>query len=225
MRILIVEDDKRTSDYIANGLTSSGHVADVLTDGRDALAAILREPYDVAIVDRMLPGLDGLSLVSSLRAAGGKLPIIFLTAMGGVDDRVEGLEAGADDYLVKPFAFSELLARVNALGRRPPITREKTLLQVADLELDLVRRVARRAGQTIELLPREFSLLELLMRNEGRVLTKTMLLERIWNFNFDPQSTVVETHVSRLRAKMDKPFEVQLIHTTRSTGYSIHAPR
>lgn len=169
MRILLVEDDKRTSDYISNGLTSSGHVADVLADGRDALAASLREPYDAAIVDRMIPGLDGLSLVRSLRAAGGKLPIILLTAMGGVDDRVEGLEAGADDYLAKPFAFSELLARLNALGRRPPITQEKTVLRVADLELDLVRRTARRSGQVIELLPREFALLEFLMRNEGRV--------------------------------------------------------
>jgi two-component system OmpR family response regulator len=225
MRILLVEDDKRTSDYIEKGLASSGHVTDVLADGRDALAASLREPYDVAIVDRMLPGLDGLALVRGLRAAGGKLPIIFLTAMGGVDDRVEGLEAGADDYLVKPFAFSELLARVNALGRRPPISQETRTLCVADLELDVVKRIATRAGQTIELLPREFALLELLMRNEGRVLTKTMLLERIWNFNFDPQSTVVETHVSRLRAKVDKPFDVSLIHTTRSTGYSIHAPR
>jgi two-component system OmpR family response regulator len=225
MRILLVEDDKRTSDYISNGLASSGHVIDVLQDGRDALAAGLREPYDLAIVDRMIPGLDGLSLVRSLRAAGGRLPIILLTAMGGVDDRVEGLDAGADDYLAKPFAFSELLARLNALGRRPPIAQEKTVLRVADLELDLMRRVAKRSGQVVELLPREFALLEFLMRNEGRVLTKTMLLERIWNFNFDPQSTVVETHVSRLRAKIDKPFEIQLIHTIRSTGYSLHAPR
>ncbi|MCO6386673.1 response regulator transcription factor [Aliihoeflea sp. 40Bstr573] len=225
MRILLVEDDKRTSDYISSGLASSGHVTDVLADGRDALAVGLRESYDVVIVDRMIPGLDGVSLVKSLRAAGGKLPIILLTALGGVEDRVEGLEAGADDYLTKPFAFSELLARLHALGRRPPMAQEKTVLRVADLELDLVRRIARRAGQIVELLPREFSLLEFLMRNEGRVLTKTMLLERIWNFNFDPQSTVVETHVSRLRAKIDRPFEVQLIHTVRSTGYSLHAPR
>lgn len=142
-----------------------------------------------------------------------------------MDDRVEGLEAGADDYLVKPFAFSELTARVNALARRPPISSEKTKLKVADLELDLVRRLATRGGTVIELLPREFALLELLMRNEGRILTRTMLLERIWNFNFDPQSTVVETHISRLRSKIDKPFEIPLLHTTRNTGYSIHAPR
>lgn len=225
MRILLVEDDDRTSRYVATGLSSAGHTADIVQDGRDALVVGLREPYDVAIIDRMLPGLDGLSLVKSLRAAGGKLPIIFLTSMGGVDDRVEGLEAGADDYLVKPFAFSELLARVNALGRRPPISGEKTKLQVADLELDLVRRIVKRGDTVIELLPREFALLEILMRNEGRILTRTMLLERIWNFNFDPQSTVVETHMSRLRAKIDKPFDVQLLHTTRNTGYSIHAPR
>ncbi|ODT07415.1 MAG: DNA-binding response regulator [Mesorhizobium sp. SCN 65-20] len=225
MRILLVEDDDRTSKYIASGLTSSGHTADVLKDGRDALSLGVREPYDLAIVDRMLPGLDGLSVVRGLRAAGAKTPIIFLTSMSGVDDRVEGLDAGADDYLAKPFAFSELLARVNALGRRPPITQEKSKLKVADLELDLFRRLARRDDTTIELLPREFALLELLMRNEGRILTKTMLLERIWNFNFDPLSTVVETHISRLRAKIDKPFEVQLLHTIRNTGYSLHGPR
>ncbi|GLS38145.1 DNA-binding response regulator [Mesorhizobium tianshanense] len=225
MKILLVEDDEQISRYIENGLNSCGHVVDVLTDGRDALLVGLREPYDVAIVDRMLPGLDGLSLVRGLRGAGGKVPVIFLTAVGGVNDRVEGLEAGADDYLIKPFAFSELLARVNALRRRPPITAEKAKLKVADLELDLFSRLATRSGTTIELLPREFALLELLMRNEGRILTKTMLLERIWNFNFDPQSTVVETHISRLRAKIDKPFDVPLLHNTRNTGYTIHGRR
>lgn len=225
MRILLVEDDEQISQYIQNGLNSSGHITDVLSDGRDALSVGLREPYDVAIIDRMIPGLDGLSVVRALRGAGGKMPVLFLTSMGGVNDRVEGLEAGADDYLVKPFAFSELLARVGALSRRPPITAGKAKLQVADLELDLFSRVARRGGLTIELLPREFALLELLMRNEGRILTKTMLLERIWNFNFDPQSTVVETHISRLRAKIDKPFDMQLLHNTRNTGYSIHGQR
>ncbi|MGD9713724.1 MAG: winged helix-turn-helix domain-containing protein [Thermomicrobiales bacterium] len=225
MRILLVEDDNRTSQFVVKGLTSAGHTVDVLTDGHDAFGVGLREAYDVAVVDRMLPGLDGLALVRSLRAAGCRTPILFLTALGGVDDRVQGLEAGADDYLVKPFAFSELSARISALARRPPISGEKTRLQVADLELDLVRRLARRAGVAISLLPREFSLLEMLMRNEGRVLTKTMLLERIWNFNFDPESTVVETHISRLRAKIDKPFDVPLLHTTRNTGYSLHAPR
>lgn len=225
MKILLVEDDGRTSEYISKGLTEAGHTVDVIRDGRDALGVSLREAFDVAIVDRMIPGIDGLALVRSLRAAGARIPVLFLTSMGGVDDRVEGLEAGADDYLVKPFAFSELTARVNALARRPPISSEKTKLKVADLELDLVRRLATRGGTVIELLPREFALLELLMRNEGRILTRTMLLERIWNFNFDPQSTVVETHISRLRSKIDKPFDTPLLHTTRNTGYSIHAPR
>lgn len=225
MRILLVEDDDKTAKYVSQSFSSHGHATDVVRDGRDALLVGLQESYDVIVVDRMLPGLDGLSLVRSLRAAGSRLPTLFLTSMSGVDDRVEGLEAGADDYLIKPFAFSELLARVNALARRPPITSERTKLKVADLELDLIRHIARRGETTIELLPKEFSLLELLMRNEGRILTKTMLLEKVWSFNFDPHSTVVETHVSRLRAKIDKPFPVQLIHTTRNTGYSIHGPR
>ena len=223
MRILLVEDDKRTSDYIVKGLSEAGHIADVLSDGREALVQGLHEPYDVIVLDRMLPGLDGLSIVKSLRGAGVATPILFLTAVGGLDDRVDGLEAGGDDYLVKPFAFSELMARINALARRPPAQSEKTVLKVADLELDLVRRTCRRAGTSIDLLPREFSLLELLMRNEGRVLTRTMLLERIWDFHFDPQTSVVETHVSRLRAKIDKPFDRALLHTVRHTGYSLHA--
>ncbi len=225
MKILLVEDDGPTSDYIARGLTEAGHALEVAADGRDGLNLGLHGAFDVIIVDRMIPGLDGLAVVKSLRGAGAKMPVLFLTSMGGVDDRVEGLEAGADDYLIKPFAFSELSARINALARRPPISSEKLRLQVADLELDLVRRVATRRGKTIELLPREFSLLEVLMRNEGRILTRTMLLERIWNFNFDPQSTVVETHISRLRSKIDKPFDFALLHTIRNTGYSIHAPR
>ncbi len=224
MRILVVEDDKRTSDYIVAGLSQSGHVVDVCANGREALAFGTQEAFDLLIVDRMLPGLDGLSLVKALRAAGGKMPILLLTAMGGVEDRVEGLEAGADDYLVKPFAFSELLARTNALLRRPPVQSEKTVLKVADLELDLIRRSARRAGKTIELQPREFTLLEVLMRNEGRVVTRTMLLERVWDFQFDPKTSVVDTHISRLRAKMDKPFGEPLLHTVRNIGYSLHAP-
>lgn len=223
MRILIVEDDKRTSDFLRKGFVEAGHVADVLADGHDALAHGSRESYDVLIVDRMLPGLDGLSLVKALRISGMASPILFLTSLGGVDERVDGLDAGADDYVVKPFAFSEILARANALARRPPPQVEKTKLNVFDLELDLVRRTCTRAGQAIELLPREFGLLEYLMRNEGRVVTRTMLLERVWEFNFDPQTSVVETHISRLRAKIDKPFGTPLIHTMRSTGYSLHA--
>src|SRR6478752_10427026 len=224
MRILLVEDDRKTAGYIVRGFGESGHVCDVLTSGRQALIQATHEPYDVFVVDRMVPELDGLSLVKALRAAGVKVPVLFLTAIGGVDDRVEGLEAGGDDYLVKPFAFSELLARVNALARRPPVQEQKTVLKVADLELDLIRREARRAGQVIELQPREFTLLEVLMRGEGRVMTKTMLLEHVWDFHFDPKTSVVETHVSRLRAKIDKPFQAQLLHTIRNTGYSLHAP-
>lgn len=225
MRILVVEDDPRTADYIAKGMIEAGHVCDVLADGRDALFQATREQYDVLVVDRMLPGLDGLSMIKAVRAAKVKTPAIFLTSISGVDDRVEGLEAGSDDYLTKPFAFSELLARVNALARRPPVQDQKTVLRVADLELDIVRRQVTRQGLSIDLQPREFTLLEVLMRAEGRVLTRTMLLERVWDFHFDPKTSVVETHISRLRAKIDKPFDVPLLHTVRNTGYCIHAPR
>lgn len=225
MRILVVEDDRKTSEYITKGMSEAGHVCDVIADGRDALIQASQEQYDVMIVDRMLPGLDGLSLIRAVRAARVKTPTIFLTAIGGVDDRVEGLEAGGDDYLTKPFAFSELLARVNALARRPPVQDQKTLLQVADLELDIVKREVTRQGRLIELQPREYTLLEVLMRAEGRVLTRTMLLERVWDFHFDPKTSVVETHISRLRAKIDKPFEVQLLHTVRNTGYRMYASR
>ena len=224
MRILIIEDDPRTSEYVVKGLSEAGHLAEALADGRDALVHATHTPYDVLVVDRMLPGLDGLLLVRALRASGIQTPAIFLTSIGGVDDRVDGLEAGGDDYLVKPFAFSELLARINALGRRPAVQAEKTILRVADLELDMARRTVRRNGQKIDLQPREFTLLEVLMRNEGRVVTRTMLLERVWDFHFDPKTSVVETHISRLRAKIDRPFAVALLHTVRSTGYSIHAP-
>lgn len=227
MRIIVIEDDEKTASFIARGLTESGHVCDVFHNGQDGLfqATHDKDNYDVMIVDRMLPGLDGLSIVRAARAAKVRTPVIFLTAMGGVDDRVEGLEAGGDDYLVKPFAFSELLARLNALARRPPVQEQQTVLKIMDLELDLVRRQARRGGQTIDLQPREFLLLEVLMRAEGRVLTRTMLLEKVWDLHFDPQTSVVETHISRLRAKIDKPFELPLLHTVRNTGYSIHAPR
>lgn len=225
MRLLMIEDDAKTADYVKQGFEESGHVCDVVENGHDGLFKATRETYDVLIVDRMLPELDGLSLVKALRATGNKTPVIFLTAISGVDDRVEGLEAGADDYLVKPFAFSELAARVSALSRRPILKQEKTALKVHDLVLDLISHRAKRAGQAIELLPKEFALLETLMRNEGRILTRTMLLERVWDYHFDPQTSVVETHISRLRSKIDKPFDIQLIHTIRSTGYSIHAPR
>jgi len=225
VRILLIEDDIKTASYVSRGFTEAGNTCDVVDNGQDGLFQATRESYDVMIVDRMLPGLDGLSLVKALRAAGKKTPVIFLTSIGGLDDRVEGLEAGGDDYLVKPFAFSELAARVSALARRPTMQQEQTTLKVHDLELDLIRRRVTRAGQEVELQPKEFSLLETLMRNEGRVLTRTMLLERVWDYHFDPQTSVVETHISRLRSKIDKPFDTALLHTVRSTGYSIHAPR
>jgi two-component system OmpR family response regulator len=225
MRILYIEDDRKTAERVARGFSEAGHVCDVLADGEDGLFHAMRESYDVLVVDRMLPGMDGLSLVRALRAAGRKSPVLFLTSVGGIDDRVEGLEAGADDYLVKPFAFSELLARVNALARRPPPVSEQTTLQVADLKMDLIRRRVTRGGTEIDLQPREFMLLQVLMRNEGRIVTRTMLLERVWEFHFEPKTSVVETHVSRLRAKVDRPFEIPLIHTVRNVGYSLHAPR
>lgn len=224
MRILVVEDDRKTADYTARGFSEAGHLCDVIGDGQDALFHAMRTAYDVLVMDRMIPNLDGLSVVKALRAANVKTPVLFLTSIGGVDDRVEGLEAGGDDYLVKPFAFSELLARVNALSRRPPVQDQKTVLAVADLELDVIKRRVTRRGQPIELQPREFKLLEILMRNEGRVLTRTMLLERVWDLHFDPKTSVVETHMSRLRAKIDRPFDAPLLHTVRNTGYSLHAP-
>ena len=224
MRVLLVEDDRETADYVGRGLQERGHACDTLVDGRDALFVGTHEKYDVLVVDRMLPGLDGLSLVKALRSAGIGTPVIFLTSVGGVDDRVEGLEAGGDDYLVKPFAFSELFARINALARRPQIQAETSKLRVVDLEMDLIRRKVTRAGQAIDLQPKEFMLLEELMRNEGRIATRTMLLERVWGFYFDPKTSVVETHISRLRAKVDRPFASQLIHTVRNVGYSLHAP-
>jgi two-component system OmpR family response regulator len=225
MRLLLIEDDAAVSAYIARGLTEAGHVCDVLADGRDGLFQATRESYDVLVVDRMRPGLDGLSVVRALRAAGVRAPVLFLTAMGGIDDRVEGLDAGGDDYLTKPFAVTELMARVNALARRPPVQDVQTILRVADLELDMLRRDARRGGQAIDLLPKEFTLLEVLMRNAGRVVTRTMLLERVWDFHFDPKTSVVETHISRLRAKIDKPFDVALLQTVKNAGYMLHAPR
>ncbi|PZQ95960.1 MAG: DNA-binding response regulator [Cereibacter sphaeroides] len=225
MRILLIEDDTTISGYVKRAMSEAGHVCDVLANGADGLFQATREGYDVLIVDRLLPDLDGLSLVRALRAAGRKVPVLFLTAIGGVDDRVEGLNAGADDYLGKPFAFSELLARVNALARRPPAVQQETLLRVHDLELDLIRHSARRAGLAIALLPKEFRLLEVLMRNEGRIVTRTMLLERVWEFHFDPKTSVVETHISRLRAKIDRPFDQPLLHTLKGVGYTLHAPR
>jgi two-component system OmpR family response regulator len=210
MKILVIEDDAQTAQYLAKGLRQHGHAVELAANGRDGLFLAAGEKYDVMIVDRMLPGV--------------RTPILLLTTLGGVDDRVEGLEAGSDDYLVKPFAFAELLARVNALARRPPIVGEDTALRVADLEMDLLKRKVRRAGARIELTPLEFKLLEQLMRQTPRVVTRTMLLEQVWGFHFDPKTSVVETHMSRLRGKIDKGFDCELIHTARGFGYALRAP-
>ena len=224
MKVLLIEDDRSTADYVAGGLREEGHDLDHAASGPTGLELACTRFYDVLIVDRMLPDLDGLSLVRALRSGGKDMPVLFLTAVGGVDDRVEGLEAGGDDYLLKPFAFSELMARVNALGRRAPSRWEETVLRVGGLEMNLIARTVTRDGVAIELQPREFRLLEYMMRNRGRVLTRTMLLERVWDFHFDPKTNVVETHVSRLRAKIDRPFSAEMIRTVRGSGYSLDAP-
>lgn len=221
MKILLIEDDEETAAYITRGLREHGHVIDHASNGRDGLFLASAGEHDVLIVDRMLPAMDGLGLVRTLRGAGVRTPVLFLTALGGVGDRVRGLDAGGDDYLAKPFAFAELLARVNALARRPPLVEVQTVLRVADLEIDLLKRSVRRGGARIELQPREFQLLEHLMRHAGRVVTRTMLLESVWDFHFDPKTNIVETHISRLRGKLGAP---ELIHTVRGAGYVMRAP-
>jgi two-component system OmpR family response regulator len=225
MRILLVEDDKKISSYLVQGLAKHGHAVDAVGDGQDGLLLGLREPYDLAIIDRLLPGLDGLSLLKGIRVTGRQFPVLLLTSMGRVSDKVEGLDAGADDYMMKPFSFAELLARVNALDRRGRIPQVKTALRVADLELDIESRIVTRGAQVIDLLPREFAILHYLVKNKGRIITKNMILENIWNINFNPESSIVETHISRLRAKIDKPFQEPLIHTKRNIGYSIYESR
>jgi two-component system OmpR family response regulator len=222
VKILLVEDDKQTSDYISKGLREHGHVVDRADNGRDGLYLATGEKYDVIIVDRMLPAMDGLSLVKAARASQVRTPVLFLTTMGGIDDRVNGFEAGGDDYLVKPFAFAELLARVGALARRPPIV-ATTSLSVGDLQVDLLTRTVTRAGKRLDLLAQEFKILEYLMRHAGEVVTRTMLLEKVWDFHFDPKTNIVETHISRLRSKIDKGFDKPLLHTVRGAGYVIRA--
>ena len=221
MKFLIIEDDKETAAHLQRGLLENGHDVETVTSGRNGLNIAKAHKFDALIVDRMVPELDGLSLVMALREAGNTTPVLMLTTMSGLDDRVEGLEAGADDYLVKPFAMAEVLARLNALSRRAPVPSVQTALRVADIDMDLLKREVHRAGMPIDLQPQEFKLLEYLMRSDGRVVTKAMLLEHVWGFNFDPQTTVVETHVSRLRAKLDRDHTKAFIVTLRGVGYRL----
>ena len=224
MKILVVEDDAGTADFIAAGLEARGHEATVATDGREGFSRASADRFDVVVLDRMLPQLDGLSVVALMRAEGVSTPVLFLTNLSGIDDRVDGLEAGGDDYLVKPFAFEELMARLTALARRPTLGSSPTVLKAGDLEMDLVARTVRRGGEDIDLQPREFRLLEFLLRSEGRVVTRKMLLEQVWEFHFDPKTNIVETHISRLRTKIDRGREVSLIQTVRGAGYTLRVP-
>jgi len=223
MKLLLIEDDQYTADFICRGLREHGHDTEHADNGRDGLLLAASRKYDALVIDRMLPGMDGLSIMKALHAVDMHAPVIFLTTMGGIDDRVEGLEAGADDYLVKPFAFAELLARLGAIMRRPPLAKVRTTLSFADLEMNLLTREVRRGGCKIELQPQEFKLLEFLLQSEGRIVTKTMLLQKVWGFHFDPQTSIVETHMSRLRAKVDRDFDLALIRTLRGVGYCLRA--
>jgi two-component system OmpR family response regulator len=223
MRILVIEDDPSVGEFVCGGLREAGHSVDYADNGKDGLFLATTESYDAMVVDRMLPGVDGLSIVRTLRASENDTPVIILSALGQVDDRVKGLQAGGDDYLTKPFAFSELAARLQALARRPRggAGVPETTLTVGPLEMDLLRREVRRDGQLIELQPRDFQLLEYLMRHAGQVVTRTMLLENVWDYHFDPQTNVIDVHISRLRAKVDKGYEQALIQTVRGAGYKI----
>jgi two-component system OmpR family response regulator len=221
MRILVIEDDPGVAGFVVGGLREAGHTVDHATDGNAGLELAGAGRFDALIVDRMLPGLDGLSILRTLRAAGNDTPALVLSALGEVDDKVKGLRAGADDYLGKPFAFAELLARLDAITRRPAREGEVTELKVADLEMNLLSREVRRGGQPIDLQPREFRLLEYLMRNVDQVVTRTMLLENVWDYHFDPQTNVIDVHISRLRRKVDKGFATPLIHTVRGAGYKL----
>jgi len=223
MRLLLIEDDADVAAYIDKGLSEAGHTVDLAHDGKNGLGLATTEDFDVMIIDRMLPGVDGLSIVKSVRAADIHTPILILSALGEVDDRVEGLKAGADDYLTKPFAFSELDARIEVLQRRSTAgLNMDTRLKVGELELDQLSRTASRAGRAIELQPREYRLLEYLMRHAGQVVTRTMLLEQVWDYHFDPQTNVIDVHISRLRSKIDKGYDTPLLHTVRGAGYMIN---
>jgi two-component system, OmpR family, response regulator len=223
MRLLVIEDDRDAADYLVKAFREVGHVADSATDGEEGLALALDGQYDVLIVDRMLPKLDGLALIGTLRAKKIETPALILSALGQVDDRVKGLRAGGDDYLPKPYSFSELLARVEVLSRRRGGRNEETVLQVGDLELDRLSHQVHRGEEEISLQPREFRLLEYLMRHAGQVVTRTMLLENVWDYHFDPQTNVIDVHISRLRSKIDKGFSQPLLHTVRGAGYMIRA--
>jgi two-component system OmpR family response regulator len=223
MKVLIVEDDAEAASYLSRGLTEAGHAIDTADDGESGLAMALSNGYDVLIVDRMLPRRDGLSLITALRAKDKQVPILVLSALSQVDDRVKGLRAGGDDYLTKPYAFTELLARVEALARRKQSAELETVYRVGDLELDRLSHTVTRAGKPVILQPREFRLLEYLMRHAGQVVTRTMLLENVWDYHFDPQTNVIDVHISRLRGKIDKAFEKPLLHTVRGAGYVIRA--
>ena len=224
MLILVIEDDREAANWLLKGLREAGHVADLATTGPEGLEMAREKDYDVLIVDRMLPGLDGLSIVRQLREEGNQTPALFLSALGEVEDKVEGLRAGGDDYLAKPYSFSELLARVEVLGRRKTAEPVQTRLRVGDMEMDLLKRRVTRGGKEILLQPREFKLLEYLMRNAGNVVTRTMLLENVWNYHFDPQTNVIDVHISRLRGKIDKGFDKPMLHTVRGAGYVLKAP-
>jgi len=224
MRILVVEDDKDVAGFVVKGLREAGHVVEHTDNGRDGLFMAASENFDAIVLDRMLPGgIDGLRLLETLRGQNNNTPVLILSALAQVDERVRGLKAGSDDYLTKPFAFAELLARVEALARRGKGEGPATKLVAGDLEMDLLSRGVRRAGQRIDLQPREFRLLEYLMRHAGQVVTRTMLLEGVWDYHFDPQTNVIDVHVSRLRQKVDKPFPTPLIHTIRNAGYMLRA--
>jgi two-component system OmpR family response regulator len=223
MRILIVEDDLQAADAMERGLSEAGHDCVRAADGAAGLAAARQGGFDVMIVDRMMPRLDGLALVESLRREGDQTPVLFLSALGEINDRVAGLRAGGDDYLVKPYAFAELIARVEALARRRETGSVQTLLRVGDLEMDLIGRTVQRQGKEIDLQPREFQLLEFMMRHAGQSVTRTMLLEKVWEYHFDPQTNVIDVHVSRLRAKIDKGFDRPMLQTVRGAGYRLEA--
>lgn len=223
MHVLVVEDDKKISDFIVQGLRQEGCAVDVTDNGIDAFQIAMAGAYDAAVMDVMLPRMNGLDVIQDLRREGNLMPVLILSARNSVDDRIKGLQSGGDDYLVKPFSFAELIARLQALVRRATATAEPTTLTAADLTLDLIRRTATRAGQAIELQPREFSLLEYLVRNRGKIVSKTMIMDQVWGYDFDPSTNVVESRISRLRDKVDRDFDVPLIKTIRGVGYVIRA--